>query len=73
MDTTVHQHLPSTPAPLRAATVRLGVVVSLVGAVAAVVLRWTTHVSDFAIVAAVVVVGFTLSWRATRRAHPTRS
>ena len=73
METTVPRHHPPTSAPWGASTVRLGTVVSLVGAVAAILLRWLTHVADPAIIAAVMVVGFVLSWRATARHDVSRS
>ena len=67
MKTTVHRPAaPTAPAP-RPSTVRLGVLVSVFAAVAAVVVNAFTDVPTVAILIAVVVIGFTLSWHATGR------
>ena len=62
MKTTVHR--PSAPPSARASTLRLGVLLSISAAVAAVVVSSLTDVPTVAILIAVVVIGFTLSWHA---------
>lgn len=51
----------------RASIVRLGVIVSTVAAVIAIVLSTVWHVPTAAILVSVVIIGFSLSWRATGR------
>lgn len=57
-------------------TIRLGIVVSTVAAVATATLQRALHVPGAVLVGAVLVVGFTLSWHDTaqrrRRALPRR-
>jgi len=53
---------PAAPHPT---TVRLGVILSVVAALTAVVLSTIWHVPTVVILAGVVIVGFTLSWRAS--------
>jgi hypothetical protein len=55
------------------ATVRLAAVVSVVAALVAVVLRTLTGVSEPALVVAVMVVAFVLSWHVTWRDEFTSS
>jgi hypothetical protein len=55
------------------ATVRLAAVVSVVAALVAVVLRTLTDVSEPALVVAVMVVAFVLSWHVTWRDEFTSS
>lgn len=62
MKTTVHLDRPA-PA-LRPSTIRLGLIVSLVAATCAVVVRSLTHVPTAVIVAVVMIFGSTLSWHA---------
>ena len=62
--------LPRRPAPTPApahhpSTVRLGLLVSVVAAVAAILVHLLTDIPTAAIVIPVVVIGFTLSWFAT--------
>jgi hypothetical protein len=66
----VSRHLMDmeTSVPLRLATI-----VSIVAAVVAVVLRTLTDVSEPALVVAVMIVAFGLSWRATWRDEFTGS
>jgi hypothetical protein len=70
--TTVHLQRPPAPSeptgapPIaRPSTVRLGVMVSVFAAIAAVVVNALTDVPTVAILIAVVVIGFTLSWHTT--------
>ncbi|MGH9270809.1 MAG: hypothetical protein ACRDZ2_06015 [Ilumatobacteraceae bacterium] len=65
---------PPLPRPARAVaeraaainpTVRLGLILSVVAAITAVLLRGILEVPIIAIVMAVLVIGFVLSWRAT--------
>ena len=63
----MHRHDPPAPAPAGHPTVRLGVVLSLVSAVLAIVLRAFTDVSEPAIVVAAMMVAFGLSWHLTWR------
>jgi uncharacterized membrane protein YphA (DoxX/SURF4 family) len=72
METNVHRHDP--PAPTRAgyATIRLAAVVSVVAALVAVVLGTLTDVSEPALVVAVMIVAFVLSWHHTWRDEFTR-
>ena len=65
--TIVHVNRRAAPPPARVSTLRLGVIVSAFAAVAAVVVRTFTDVPTVAILIAVVVIGFTLSWQATGR------
>jgi hypothetical protein len=65
-------HLPRRPAPAptpehhdQPSTARLGVLVSLFAAVAAVLVHVLTDLPTPAIVVPVIVIGFTLSWFAT--------
>ena len=74
MKTTLHLHrpvAPVTPAPpaprlaARASTLRLGLVVSLVAAVVAIVVEAVLHLPAVLVLIPVVVIGFALSWRAS--------
>ena len=60
---------PPLPRPARAIatnpTLRLGLILSVVAAITAVLLRGILEVPIIAIVLAVLVIGFLLSWRAT--------
>ncbi len=60
---------PPLPRPARAIatnpTVRLGLILSVVAAITAVLLRGILEVPIIAILMAVLVIGFVLSWRAT--------
>jgi hypothetical protein len=76
MKTTLHLHRdvhhPPLPAPpahasVGAATVRLGLLVSLVAAVLAIVVEAVVSVPAALILIPVVVVGFALSWHASGR------
>lgn len=69
----MHRHEASAPNRVGGATVRLATVVSLVAAVLAVVLRTLTDVSEAALVVAVMVVAFGLSWHVTWRDEFTSS
>lgn len=73
MDTKVHRYEPTAPAPVGDATIRLAAVVSVVAALVAVVLRTLTGVSEPALVVAVMVVAFVLSWHVTWRDEFTNS
>ncbi|MGI9052846.1 MAG: hypothetical protein ACR2HQ_09385 [Ilumatobacteraceae bacterium] len=55
---------PATPLPT---TVRLGLILSVLAALAAVALSTIWHVPTVVILVGVVLVGFTLSWRAAGR------
>jgi hypothetical protein len=71
---TLHLHRDrTTPARVsaRPSTFRLGVIVSLVAAATAAVLRLLADVPTAVILVPVVVVGFTLSWRLA--GHPDRT
>jgi hypothetical protein len=72
METTVQRHDPPAPARVSDATIRLAAVVSVVAAVVAIVLRALTDVSQAALVVAVMVVAFGLSWHQTWRDEFTR-
>ena len=79
----LHRHAPPAPVPhLRArppvrssealpgparATLRLGLVLSLVAAVLAIVIEAVAHVPAVLILIPVVVIGFALSWHASGR------
>jgi len=67
METKVYRHEPSAPTVVGDATLRLATAVSVVAAVVAVVLRALTDVSEPALVVAVMVVAFVLSWHVTWR------
>jgi hypothetical protein len=67
METSVHRHDPPMRAPVGGATVRLATIVSFVAAVVAIVLRMLTDVSEPALVVAVMIVSFGLSWHLTWR------
>jgi hypothetical protein len=71
MKTTLHLHRDAAvPAPTRAvrpSILRLGLAVSAVAALAAVVIEAVADVPVVAVVAPVVVVGFALSWSASGR------
>jgi len=72
MKTTVHaQRSVSAPAvvDVPASSIRLAARVSVVAALVAMLLRVATDVSEVAVVIAVIVVGFSLSWRATAPDH----
>ena len=65
-------HLPRHPAPAPApthhdhpSTLRLGLLVSLFAAIAAVLVHVLTDLPAVAVVVPVIVIGFTLSWFAT--------
>ncbi len=64
MKTTVHVHRQPAPA-VRPSTLRLGMVVSVAAALAAIVLRLVTDVPQAAVVLAVIVIAFAVSWHAT--------
>jgi hypothetical protein len=64
MKTTLHL-LRHAPPPARRSTFRLGLIVSLVAALAAIVVRVLTEVPTAFILIPVVVIGFALSWHAT--------
>ena len=70
METTVHRHHPPAPTPAGHSTLRLGAVVSVVAAAAAVVLRALVDVPEPVLVVVVMVVAFGLSWHATWRDEP---
>jgi hypothetical protein len=61
----VHRHAPPAPAPARPSTLRLGLIVSAVAALTAVVVDILVDVPTAFILIPVVVVGFALSWHAT--------
>lgn len=71
---TLHLHRHAPPAPrthVRPSIVRLGIVVSAVAAVVAIVLEALLDVPAVLILVPVIVVGFTLSWHASGRPeHP---
>jgi hypothetical protein len=69
MKTTVHRHAPppAPAAPVHLSTLRLGLIVSAVAAVAAVLVEAILDVPAALILIPVVVVGFALSWHATGR------
>ncbi len=70
MKTTVHRHAPP-PAPTATVhTLRLGLIVSAVAAVAALLVEAILHLPAVVIVIPVIVVGFALSWHATGRRDP---
>jgi hypothetical protein len=69
MKTTVHRPAPP-PAPaatVHSSTVRLGLIVSAVAAVAAVLVEAILHLPAVLILIPVVIVGFALSWHMTGR------
>ncbi len=71
MKTTLHLHRPAPPAPpaprtaVRSSTLRLGLLVSLVAAVVAIVAEAVMHLPAVLILIPVVIIGFALSWRAS--------
>jgi hypothetical protein len=72
MKTTLHLHHHAAPAVaprihVRSATLRLGLVLSLVAAVLAIVVEAVVHLPAALILIPVVVVGFALSWHASGR------
>ena len=67
MKTTVHRHAPPSTITHPAHTLRLGLIVSAVAAVAAVLVEAIVHVPAVVILVPVIVVGFALSWHATGR------
>jgi hypothetical protein len=71
MKTTLHLHRgAAVPAPTRAvrpSILRLGLAVSAVAALAAVVIEAVADVPAVAVITPVVVVGFALSWAASGR------
>lgn len=72
MKTTAHLHravATPVPHPGRSSTIRLGVIVSVVAALAAVVIHVTTDIPTAVILVPVVVIGFALSWHATGERH----
>jgi hypothetical protein len=78
MKTTLHlpHHLQTVrPAPrvhVRAATLRLGIVLSVLAVVFAVVVEVAADLPVVFILVPVVVVGFVLSWHASGRADPSQ-
>jgi uncharacterized protein involved in cysteine biosynthesis len=71
MKTTVHRHATPPTVTHPAHTLRLGLIVSAVAAVVAVLVEAIVHVPAVVILIPVIVVGFALSWHATgRRDHP---
>jgi hypothetical protein len=72
METKVHRHEPPAPTRVGHATLRLASVVSVVAALVAVVLRTLTDVSEPALVVAVMIIAFGLSWHVTWRDEFTR-
>jgi hypothetical protein len=77
MKTTLHLHRPrETPmaspirlgsGPVRSSTLRLGIALSVVGALLTLVLETVVDVPVIAILVPVVIVGFALSWHACGR------
>jgi hypothetical protein len=68
MQTSVHRHHPpAAAAPARHPTLRLGTAVSVVAAAVAIVLRALLDVPAPALVVAVMIVAFGLSWHVTWR------
>jgi hypothetical protein len=67
MQTTVHRHHPPAAAHARHPTLRLGTAVSVVAAAVAIVLRALLDVPVPALVVAVMIVAFGLSWHVTWR------
>ena len=71
MKTTLHLHRHAPPAPpaprvaVRSSTLRLGLLVSLVAAVVAIVAEAVMHLPAVLILIPVVIIGFALSWRAS--------
>jgi hypothetical protein len=78
MKTTLHLHhdtAPVTPASrvhVPPATLRLGLVLSLVGVVLAVVVEALTDLSAVIVLAPLTVLGFALSWHASGRPRALR-
>ena len=78
MKTTLHLHHPAPPAPptsrlaVRSSTLRLGLLVSLVAAVVAIVAEAVMHLPAVLILIPVVIIGFALSWRASGPEDVTR-
>jgi hypothetical protein len=73
MKTTVHRHAPPPAVTNPTHTLRLGLIVSAVAAVAAVLVEAIVHLPAVLILIPVVVIGFALSWHATgRRDHRER-
>ena len=70
MKSTIHLERPPTPpqTSARPSTLRLGLVVSIVAALAAVIVRALIDVPTVLILIPVVVVGFALSWHAAGQA-----
>jgi hypothetical protein len=64
MKTTVHVQRSTAPVA-RAASIRLAALVSVIAAVAAVLIRLLTDIPQPAVVLAVIVVAFSISWHAT--------
>ncbi|MCU0259804.1 MAG: hypothetical protein MUE78_02180 [Ilumatobacteraceae bacterium] len=62
MSAVTHQHPTTRTGRDWSPTLALALVVSLVAALVAIVLRAATDVSDTTIVVAVIVVAFTVSW-----------
>ena len=78
MKTTAHlsrplpQAAPPAPAVTRPSTLRLGLVLSLVAAVVAIVAEAVMHLPAVLILIPVVIIGFALSWRASGPEDVTR-
>jgi len=78
MKTTLHLHHHAPPvhhaprAPIGSTTLRLGLVLSLVAAVLAIVVEAVVHVPAVLILVPVVVVCFALSWHASGREGSSR-
>jgi hypothetical protein len=72
MKTTLHLHHPPPPPPAepavrRPSTLRLGAVVSVIAALAAITVEAVADVPVAMILVPVVIVAFVLSWRASGR------
>jgi hypothetical protein len=66
----LHHHAPPATAPrlhVGPATLRLGLVLSLVAAVLAIVVEAVVHLPAILVLIPVVIVGFALSWHASGR------
>jgi hypothetical protein len=73
MKTTTHlERAGPQSAPARASIFRLGLIVSVVAAIAAVAIRALVDVPAVVILVPVVVIGFALSWHATGQALEDR-
>ena len=73
MKTTMHlERAGPQSAPARTSIFRLGLIVSVVAAIAAVAIRALVDVPTVVILVPVVVIGFALSWHATGQALEDR-